>query len=79
MGKFKPEYTRKLKFYILELYYLINNARDSQRIVTILYKRKSYVVEEHVLNYISKLIKANEYKSYDNVTKKMEGTLSNIE
>jgi len=78
-GKFKPEYTGKLNFYLSAVDDILKTELDNSTIGIILCKEKNKLVAEYALKDMSKPIGVSEYKLLEEIPLELKGTLPSIE
>ncbi|MGL9759436.1 MAG: PDDEXK nuclease domain-containing protein [Wolbachia sp.] len=78
-GKFKPEYTGKMNFYLSAVDDLLRQPGDNQSIGLILYRSKVGVVAEYALRDMNKPIGLAEYQITENLPEEVKTALPTIE
>ena len=78
-GKFKPEYTGKLNFYISAVDGILKGKDDNPTIGLLICKEKNKTVVEYVLRDISKPMGVSEYKLTKHLPEKYKSSLPSIE
>lgn len=78
-GKFKPEYTGKLNFYLSAVDDLLKQPEDNPSIGLILCKSKNNVLAEYALRDITKPAGLAEYRLEDTLPKEIKTALPTIE
>ena len=78
-GKFKPEYTGKLNFYISAVDEILKGKDDNPTIGLLICKEKNRTVVEYALKDISKPMGVSEYKLTKHLPEKYKSSLPSIE
>ncbi|GKS79086.1 hypothetical protein wHma_10930 [Wolbachia pipientis] len=78
-GKFRPEYTGKMNFYLSAVDDLLRQPGDNQSIGLILYRSKVGVIAEYALRDINKPIGLAEYRITENLPENIKTALPTIE
>ncbi|WP_341816767.1 YhcG family protein [Wolbachia endosymbiont (group A) of Agelastica alni] len=78
-GKFKPEYTGKMNFYLSAVDDLLRQPDDNPSIGLILYRSKVGVVAEYALRDMNKPIGLAEYRITENLPENIKTALPTIE
>jgi len=78
-GKFKPEYTGKLNFYLSAVDTQIKGTEDNATIGILLCKKKDKIEAEYALRDLNKPMGISEYKLTESIPDKIKGKLPSIE
>lgn len=78
-GKFKPEYTGKLNFYLSAVDDLLKRSDDNPSIGIILCRTKDKVLAEYSLRDINKPIGVSDYKLTHAIPEELKSNLPSIE
>lgn len=78
MGKFQPEYTGKMSFYLSVVDDLLRHKDDQPSIGIILCKSKNKIIAEYALRDIGKPIGISGYKLLGSLPKELKGSLPTI-
>jgi predicted nuclease of restriction endonuclease-like (RecB) superfamily len=78
-GKFKPEHTGQLSFYLTAVDAQVKAAEDAPTIGLLLCKSKNRVVAEYALRDTNKPIGVAEYQLVESLPKELEASLPSIE
>jgi predicted nuclease of restriction endonuclease-like (RecB) superfamily len=78
-GKFKPEHTGQLSFYLTAVDAQVKAAEDAPTIGLLLCKKKNRVVAEYALRDTNKPIGVAEYQLVESLPKELEASLPSIE
>ncbi|MFP3026780.1 MAG: YhcG family protein, partial [Wolbachia sp.] len=78
-GKFRPEYTGKMNFYLSAVDDLLRQSGDNPSIGLILYRSKVGVIAEYALRDINKPIGLAEYRITENLPEEIKTALPTIE
>jgi len=77
--KFKPEYTRKLNFYITAVNNILKDKNDNPTIGLLICKSKNNTVVEYALNNINSPMGISEYKLSKDLPNRLKNALPSIE
>ncbi|OJW50190.1 MAG: hypothetical protein BGO67_02360 [Alphaproteobacteria bacterium 41-28] len=78
VGKFKPEYSGKLNFYLSAVDDLLKHPDDNPSIGLILCKSKNNVIAEYSLRYMTKAMGLSEYQLTESLPKNLQTVLPSI-